>query len=200
MLARLLLIRHGQTDWNRDRRWQGWSDVALNETGLAQAAAVAERLRNEPLDAIYASDLIRAAETARQIGAHHKIEPVLDPGWREIALGELEGVPASQVATSGEAVTTTFLSGPLAPGAETFDALQGRLVAALKRIVAAHAGQTVAVVSHGGALRTLIAHVIGLAPQHIHHLSLRGNTGVTMIDFRNRRPQLTLINCIAHLR
>jgi len=200
MLERLFLLRHGQTDWNRDRRWQGWTDVPLNETGRRQADLLAARLRDEPLRAIYASDLSRASETARRVAEGHGVEPILDRAWREIGLGELEGVPSAKARHKGDAIAATFREGALAPGAESFDELHGRLAAAYDRLVAAHPGESIAVVGHGGALRTLIAHVIGLPGGNVQHISLRGNASVSILDFRNGRPQLVLLNCVAHLR
>jgi broad specificity phosphatase PhoE len=114
-------------------------------------------------------------------------------------LGRLEGAVAGPKTHSGEAVSETVRRGRLAPGAEDFATLQARLVAGYEAICAQHAGRTVAVVSHGGALRTLIAWLLELPPERIDRLSLRGNTSVSEIDFRNGRPQLSLLNCTRHL-
>jgi len=192
---RLLLLRHGQTDWNRDRLWQGHTDIPLNETGRAQAAHLGARMRGEGIDALYTSDLKRAAETAHIVGEAIGIAPVTSPAWREIALGELEGT-----ANRGEAVTDTVKAGgPLAPGAEDFATFQARLVAGYEEICARHADETVAVVGHGGAHRTLIAHLLEMAPRNINRLSLRNNTSVNVIEFVHGRPRLVLLNCTKHL-
>lgn len=198
--ARLILVRHGVTDWNRARRWQGHTDVPLNEEGRAQARALAERLRHEPIAALHASDLRRAAETAAILGAALGLAPVLSPSWREISLGALEGTSPGEGTHRGEAVSETARhGGPLAPGAEDFGSLHARLVAAYEALGAAHAGETVAVVSHGGALRTLIAHLVGIGPTRIDRLSLHRNTCVSEVDFADGRPRLTLLNCARHL-
>ena len=76
----LLLARHGETDWNREGRWQGWADPPLNETGRAQARALAEQLRDTPFDAVYSSDLRRAHETAEIVAEPHSVPVVADPG------------------------------------------------------------------------------------------------------------------------
>lgn len=192
---RLLLLRHGQTDWNRDRLWQGHTDIPLNETGRDQARKLGIRMRDEGLDALYCSDLQRAAETAHIVGKAVGLAPVASKAWREIALGELEGT-----ANRGEAVTDTVKAGgPLAPGAEDFAAFQARLVAGFEELGARHAGQSVAVVGHGGAHRTLIAYLLELAPRNINRLSLRNNTSVNVIEFMEGRPRLVLLNCIRHL-
>ncbi len=198
--ARLLLVRHGVTDWNRERRWQGHTDIPLNDEGRAQAGKVAERLKDEGITALYTSDLQRAAETADTIGRALGVDAVRTTAFREISLGELEGTAPSPDTHRGEAVSETARNGgPLAPGAEAFETLEARLVEGYRAICDAHAGETVGIVSHGGALRTLIAHLVGIAPTHIDRMSLKRNTCVSEIDFRLGHPQLTLINCGRHL-
>ena len=199
--ARLLLVRHGQTDWNLQRRVQGQTDIPLNETGRRQARLLAERLRDFEVDALVASDLERAAETARIVGAALGLEPRLGPEWRELHFGGMEG-DDGQRATQlyGELVSAVARAGgPLAEGGESFDDLQRRLLAGFETICRDHAGGNVLVVGHGGALKTLIAHLIGLEPARIDRLSLRTNSSLSIIDFRHGRPQLTLLNCARHL-
>jgi broad specificity phosphatase PhoE len=86
-MTTLLVARHGETDWNREGRWQGWADPALNETGRAQARHLAGELRDTAFDAVYSSDLRRAFETAEILAAPHKVPVVADPGLREIDVG-----------------------------------------------------------------------------------------------------------------
>ncbi|MHC4550943.1 MAG: histidine phosphatase family protein [Planctomycetota bacterium] len=198
---RLLLARHGETDWNRAQKVQGQTDVPLNAAGRAQAARLAERLKRAEIDALHASDLARAAETARILGAALGLAPVLHADWREIHLGDLEGVDGvDALRAHGELVSAVARQGgPLGAGGESFARFQARIVAAFERICRDHAGRTVLVVSHGGTLKTLIAHLIGLDPHHIGRLSLRGNSSLSILDFRHGRPQLTLLNCTRHL-
>jgi broad specificity phosphatase PhoE len=199
--ALLLLARHGETDWNRANRVQGHTDIPLNDEGRKQAARLAARMRTFGIRALHASDLSRAAETARIVGDAIALAPVLSPKWREIGLGALEGHDGKETHRDfGEMVSAAAgRADPLAPGAEAFATFSARIVEGYERIAREHAGQTVLVVSHGGTLKTLIAHLLGLPPTRIDRLSLRANAGLSVIDFRHGRPQLALLNDARHL-
>jgi broad specificity phosphatase PhoE len=199
--ALLLLARHGETDWNRTNRVQGHTDVPLNEEGRRQSAMLAVRLRKFQIHAIVASDLVRAAETARIVGDAVGLSPALSPAWREIGLGALEGRDNRATHRDfGELVSAAARQdGPLGDGAETFAAFEARVVAGYERIARDHAGRNVLVVSHGGTIKALIAHLLGLPAPRIERLSLRANTGLSLVDYRHGRPQLALLNDARHL-
>src|SRR5581483_11305534 len=97
-MTTLLLVRHGETDWNAERRWQGHADVPLNARGREQARALAEELAGESIDAIYSSDLSRAQDTADIVGARLDVPVVVDPDLREIDVGPVEGLTAEESA------------------------------------------------------------------------------------------------------
>ncbi|MHC4973946.1 MAG: histidine phosphatase family protein [Planctomycetota bacterium] len=197
----LLLARHGETDWNRSQRLQGHTNIPLNDLGRRQAHRLAERLAGTAVAAFEASDLARAAETARILGDALAVEPALRPAWREIHLGDLEGEGSLEtVRAQGELISAAARQeGPLGRGGESFSDFHGRIIAGYERLCRDHAGETVLLVSHGGTLKTLIAHLIGLDPTQIGRLSLRGNTSLSIVDFQHGRPQLTLLNCTRHL-
>ena len=199
--ALLYLARHGETDWNRERLVQGHTDIPLNDEGRRQARRLAARLKASEIHALHASDLSRAAETARIVGEALRLEPALSPAWREIGLGELEGRDgAGAYRDFGELVTAAAAQAtPLGAGAETFAAFEARVVEGFERLGREHAGQNVLVVSHGGTLKTLIARLLGLPPTRIDRLSLRHNVGLSVVDFRHGRPQLSLLNDARHL-
>src|SRR6185437_15592133 len=96
-MTTLLIARHGETDWNREGRWQGWADPPLNDTGRAQAKQLAGELRDTPFDAVYSSDLRRAFETAEILAAPHDIPVVADPGLREIDVGSWSGLTRAEI-------------------------------------------------------------------------------------------------------
>ncbi|MDH3592593.1 MAG: histidine phosphatase family protein [Planctomycetota bacterium] len=194
--ARLLLVRHGETDWNRTGKVQGHTDVPLNDRGRAQAATVAPRVADCDIAAIHASDLSRAAESAAIIGAALDLAPRSVPAFREVHLG-VEGITDAEVRrTHGELITALVRLGdrPFGPGGETFATFQGRVREGFDALCRDHAGETVMIVSHGGTLKALIADLIGLPPESIGRLSLRQNGGISVVDFRHGRPQLTLLN------
>lgn len=200
MTTTLLLIRHGVTDWNQARRWQGHADIPLNETGRQQAAALAKRLATWPLDAVISSDLRRCAQTAVTLAAPHDLQPVLDPIWRERDVGDFAGFTSEEVRARFPELWANASRGLVdPPNGEAFLDLHRRALAAYEKVLAAHSGQTVAVVSHGGLLHTLIAHVVGLNGSDYGRFSLRGNTGLSIIEVTNQGPYLVRLNDTSHL-
>ncbi|MBA2742165.1 MAG: histidine phosphatase family protein [Actinobacteria bacterium] len=149
----ILLVRHGETDWNAERRVQGHTDRSLNEVGLEQIRALAQELADEPLDAIYASDLARAHETARAIADPRGLPIETLPELRERDFGTWEGLTDAEVFERyPEAHTGSW------GDAETREELAERVVSTLLQIAGAHPGGRVLVVTHGGPLRAMLAH------------------------------------------
>jgi len=159
----LLLARHGETDWNREHRWQGHADPPLNEVGREQAHALAATLAGDPLGAVYSSDLRRALETARIVAATHGLAVVPVPALREIDVGEWSGLTSTEIAERFPAGWTRHAEG--GDGwdlGETHAAMSRRVVAAVEELVAAHADGHVLCVLHGGVIRALLAHASGV--------------------------------------
>jgi alpha-ribazole phosphatase len=172
-MTRLYLVRHGQTDWNVERRWQGHADVPLNEVGLAQAEKVAGELAREGLQAIYCSDLQRARQTARMLAAHTDLPVILDARLREIHQGEWQGLLVSEIeARYGEAFQRrrNDPNNVAPPGGETVEQVRQRVVKAFEDIIARHPRERVAVVSHGFALAVAQVHYQGLPIQQAWEL------------------------------
>ena len=153
--TRILLARHGETDWNRLGRWQGQADPPLNDDGRRQAAALAEKLAGDGIAAIYSSDLRRASETAEAIGARLGLEVVLDRGLREIDVGSWSGLTRDEVEAQFPEGFARWRGGEIGHDGETSEELTERVVETVERIAAAHEGQTVVVVTHGGSIRAL---------------------------------------------
>ena len=170
-MTTLLLARHGETDWNRELRVQGTSDTALNELGRAQAAELARQLEGAGIDVIYASDLNRARETAEIVAAVTGHEVRLDAALRERDFGSWEGL-------TREEIDARFADHEQHDG-ETYDEVRARVLAAAHRIVADHPGETVLVVSHGGALNALWHDAVG------ERLGRWGNCAVYGLEFRD---------------
>ncbi len=150
-MTTFLLARHGETDWNFERRVQGHADRPLNDTGRAQAQALADELATEPLDAVYSSDLVRAHETARIVADRKGLEVTALPDLREKHFGSWEGLTDREV-------LARFPDAQRGPwgDAETSEEVARRVLAALRRIADAHPDGRVLVVSHGGPLRAIL--------------------------------------------
>jgi broad specificity phosphatase PhoE len=200
MSTTVLFIRHGQTDWNHALRWQGHRDIPLNETGIGQARALADRLATMPIRAIYSSDLKRAAMTAAIVAEAMGLEPVYDPLWRERDVGRFEGLTGNEVRQLFPDLVADLDRDIFAPPeGEDDPALRRRADNAFAGLLAKHPGESVAVVSHGGLIGAVVANVLGLRPDQPARLSLRGNTGLTIVEAGDRGPRLTLLNDTSHL-
>jgi uncharacterized phosphatase len=152
-MTTILLARHGETDWNADRRVQGHSDTPLNDTGRAQAQALGDELSGVGIDAVYSSDLVRAHETARLVAEPLGLEVTAIRDLRERHFGTWEGLTDEEIfARFPEA-----RDGPWGDG-ETREEMAERVLAALHRIADAHPDSSVLVVSHGGPLRAVLTH------------------------------------------
>lgn len=155
----ILLIRHGETAWNAERRLQGHTDIELNEEGRRQAQALGLALNNTPLDAVFASDLRRAHQTAQAVATHHGLPVQQDVALRERCYGGFEGLPYVDIErrypveyAAWQARDVDALMPHGNRTAESFRQFYHRSVAAILRLALAHPGQTLALVAHGGVL------------------------------------------------
>jgi broad specificity phosphatase PhoE len=163
-MTRLILIRHGETDWNIEGRWQGQADVALNATGWDQAQETARSLEHTGIAAIYSSDLLRARQTAQVLADATRLPVHVDSRLREIHQGEWQGLLVSEIQSGHAQAYQDRKLDPLSfapPGGETAAQVRQRVVSVAQDILRWHPRETVAVVSHGFALAVLIAHLRG---------------------------------------
>jgi 2,3-bisphosphoglycerate-dependent phosphoglycerate mutase len=198
---RITFVRHGATDWNRDRRFQGQVDIPLNAEGRAQAQALADALRDETFDYAASSDLSRAYETAiaiRNGAAVHR-----DARWREFAFGEWEGLTWEQIvrrhpqlAESDRTMTERYVP----PGGETFDAVCGRVGRALADYELQQSGN-VLIVTHAGPLHAMLHTYFGnRAAEMQEALGVRFSpAGITRVEVVDGRAELLQLNDISHL-
>ena len=189
-MTQFVLIRHGETDWNREGRWQGQADVPLNARGLEQAAAMARALNGSiRLDAIYSSDLMRARQTADALAQAAALPVVLDPRLREIHQGEWQGLRVEEIEARYAHVFQMRSQDPwevAPPGGETAQEVRQRVKTALDEIAQRHPGQAVAIVSHGFTLavaRTLIArgsveNIWSLVPENCTPFTVEWRAGL----------------------
>jgi 2,3-bisphosphoglycerate-dependent phosphoglycerate mutase len=165
-MTELLFIRHGQTDWNLQQRFQGQLDVPLNATGLAQAQRLAARLANDPHELLFSSDLQRALQTAAPLAAAWAQKPIQLPGLREQGFGVLEGLDAAAVRAQHAGLWQEWLrhdANFTLPGGESTRHFSQRVLHAVRELAQAHPGRRVAVVTHGGVLDMLWRSAHGLS-------------------------------------
>jgi len=187
----VVLVRHGETDWNAERRMQGWAPVPLNERGRAQAEAVAGWLADEfAVDGIHASDLRRTRETVERILPALPVEESsveYDPAWRERDLGVYQGLVLKTVAERfpefalGEAAARANRTSP--ESGESLAAVRERVVGTFEEIVsAAGPDETRLVVTHGGPIHLLLGHVKGLDVERSVLDHAMDNCGIVVLD------------------
>lgn len=151
-MTTLIFARHGETDWNRDGIWQGHGDPSLNALGRGQASALAERLRDGALNALYSSDLKRAFETAEFVARDTGLPIIEHPGLREMDVGSWTGLTLADIAER--------FPGMEHHDGEARDAFDARVLATLTEI-AVHDAERIAVVTHGGVVRSLQRMILG---------------------------------------
>lgn len=197
----LILVRHGETEWNRVGRCQGFSDVELNENGREQIKALARSLRNEDISAIYSSDLKRATDTAIAIAEHHHLPVQVEPDLREMYQGDLEGLTFVEIREryadfllewreNAESVTL--------PGGESLKQVQDRAWGVIDSIRSKHIDETVVIVSHNLTIITLLCKFTGVGLKEFTKFKLQASSK-NVILFRNGQVRVEIINDLTHL-
>jgi broad specificity phosphatase PhoE len=199
--TRIFLTRHGQTLTNKEGRFCGHSETQLTVLGEQQAQALGRRLATEKLDACYTSDFSRAVQTAALIAGERPLSARVDPDLRELHYGEWELERESEIRRRYPEQHKLMRDEDPAwrpPGGETVAEVRERTRAAFDRIVTAHGGQRVLVVSHGTAINCLLSSLLGMPETHVFRIDVT-NCGLTEIDVRSGRVYLARINETAHL-
>lgn len=198
----VLLVRHAQTAWNRERRMLGRSDIPLDEEGRAQAAALAAWLAPMPLASIWSSPLSRAMQTAEALAGPRALPVSPLEGLRELDQGELEGRPFGELLTEYASFFAAFREDPAAtcvPGGESLGACQSRAWEALTQaLFEAEPGPPVALVVHQMVLSGLLCRVLDLPLRRYSLLSQR-NTAVNLLAWRDGRLSVVALNLCPHL-
>jgi probable phosphoglycerate mutase len=169
-MADVLIVRHGESEWNADGRWQGWADPPLTARGEQQARVAAAELADLAFDAIASSDLERARRTAELITADLGLGAVdVDPGLRERNVGDFTGLTRDEIESRWPGVLAEWRLGNVerAPNGEGAEFLE-RVLAALDRVAERHPGNRVLVVAHGGLIRTVHRHLGGQPGPPLH--------------------------------
>jgi phosphoserine phosphatase len=202
--CRLLLVRHGETEWNRLSRFQGQIDIPLNETGQAQAQKAADFLQDIPLDFAVTSPLSRPKETAQIILQHHSAALGDEPALKEIGHGLWEGKLEVEINTEYAAELEQWKRAPHTvqmPEGENLQQVWDRSVAAWEGIVRSAPDQTTGlVVAHDAVNKCILCHVLGLQPQDIWAIK-QGNGAVTVVDYPKGlagKPVVQALNITTH--
>lgn len=200
-MTKVIFVRHGETSWNHSKRYQGHSDIPLNEKGLQQARMVARRLAKESISAIYSSDLLRAVQTAEIIGKEHSLQPSLFPDFREVNFGLWEGLTYEEIMADWSELLSAIYSKPgstCIPKGESFYDVQKRTTLGLSKCIANHPEETIVLVSHGGTMRVLLCDALGLAVENMWSLR-QDSTAINIIEYFETSKIISLVNDTYHL-
>ena len=201
-MTEIMLIRHGETEWNRTGRFQGHSDIPLTENGILQAQALSRNLIMDRVDKIYASDLVRAMETARPLANRFGLDVEPDPALRELHFGAWEGRYFRDINAEYPDIMKRFYRDPEnveIPESESFTDFQQRVSGRVREIVNKWHGKRIILVSHGAAIRILLADILSMPIRSVWHIA-QYNTAVNRIRFEDDGfAVVDLVNDTAHL-
>jgi broad specificity phosphatase PhoE len=201
-MTRIILVRHGQTPWNKDKIFRGSRDIPLNDTGREEASLAGEWLKGQRIDAAYCSPLSRARDTGEAIARHHGLKVLDLPGLTDLCYGDWEGVPLTEVKVKYADLYRQWEAAPQAvrfPGGETLDEVKARALGAVAEVLARHAGQTVLLAAHRAVNKVLIAAFIGLDNSHFWRLG-QDTTAINYFHYVNGVWHIMLLNDTCHLR
>ncbi len=194
----VFLVRHGESEGNARRIIQGTLNTALTDLGRRQAVAVAARLAQEPVAAIYGTPLQRAADTARAIAVPHATAVIEVPELGERVFGEAQGLTWEEASARWSPIHGHDWWGGI-PGVEPLPDFRARAVRGLNELLDRHEEEIAIAVTHGGTIGQLVAHALGMGEEDWPRIAI-GNTSVTMIERQRGMPVITLLNDLCHLR
>ena len=199
-MLRIYFMRHGETVWNTERRYQGMTDIELSAEGLRQADIAAERFKGIDIDKIFCSPLKRAAATAKPIADEKGLDVIYEDPFREICFGEWEGKTVPELTEKYGADYINFIREPHKygfPGEGSIDRVMDRIKPAIDRMIAEEDGN-VLIVSHGGIIRLMIMYIMGLDNSWFTKMWIN-NTGISIIEVKDGRRLMLTVNDSAHL-
>jgi len=201
-MTEFTFIRHGETDWNRQARFQGQIDVPLNAAGLRQAERLAARLSGHAPAALYASDLQRARQTAEALCRVWNLQVQLLPAFREQSFGMLEGIEVAAVPDQYPELWAAWVAHAadfaLPGGGESLRQFHDRVLEAVRALAAAHPGERLAVVTHGGVLDMLWRSARGLPLEGRRDCAIP-NTGINRLNWRDEKLEIEVWADAGHL-
>ena len=200
-MLRLLMVRHGETEWNLQHRYQGQSDVPLSDVGRKQARVLSERLAHEGIDVAYVSDLNRAVETAEIIFSGRNVPILKEPRLREMSFGVLEGLVFDDAYARYPAEINAWLKdyNTPPPGGEKLEAFTARVTSFMNAVQSKHDGQTLLLVAHGGSLSELVRLALEMPPARRWAFAM-DNASLGELQFQDGYPRIVSWNETGHLK
>lgn len=200
-MTKLIIIRHGQTEWNLSGRYQGQSDIKLTDIGIKQAQCLAENFPVSKIDIIFSSDLQRAAITAKMISDHFNCPVIKDSAFREISFGQWEGHTYNEIIEQWPEALNYFFTSPdrlNIPLGETFPEVQDRAMGKISEIMNVYPDKTVVIVSHGAIIRTILSACLHTPLKYLWSFQ-QDNTAVNIINYADNNFYIETLNNTSHL-
>jgi probable phosphoglycerate mutase len=197
------LARHGETQWAAEDRYNGRGNIPINAQGRAQAERLTERLRAEPLAAVYCSSLRRCVETATIVAQPHGLDPVSRDAFVEVDYGEWDGMLRQEIVAQYPDLYAAWVKDPatvLPPGGESGYHALARAMTALQQVIAQHVGHVVLVVAHKAINRLLLCGILGVPPSFYRARIGQLPCALNCIEWHENEPMVTLLNDTAHYR
>ncbi len=201
-MTQIILVRHGRTPWNKDKIFRGTVDIPHDEVGQKEALLAGEWLKDEAIQAAYASPLSRAMDTARAIARHHGIAVQALPGLIDLNYGDWQGTPLAEVKVKYADLYRQWEAAPHTvrfPNGETLEEVRVRALAAVEEVVARHHGQTILLAAHRVVNKVLIAAFMGLDNSHFWRLG-QDTTAINRFARVGDAWHILLVNDTCHLR
>lgn len=201
-MTRLVVVRHGRTEWNRVERFRGRVDIDLDEVGIKQAEAAAERIAKLQAAAVYSSPLRRAMTTAEIIARRSNLEAKLLPGLIDIDFGDWQGLSPDEVAARNNELYSKWLGSPHLvefPGGESLAMVRERASSAVDSLITQHPAETVILVSHKVVCQVLVLILLGLDNSHFWEIT-QDVCAINLFEVRNGVPSALFLNDTCHLK
>ncbi len=201
-MTRLILVRHGYTFWNEEKKYQGFSDINLNPQGIEEARKLAKRLSFEKIDMIYSSPLKRSLETAEIVNENFKQKIHIRDCLKEINFGDWEGFTFEEIVSHYPELSDEWLAKPAdmrPPNGENFRDLQERAIKVLHEIYDLNKGKNVLIVTHGGLISVIVCHILKIGLDDLWKF-ISSNTGITILEELDNKLLLTTFNEAGHLK
>jgi broad specificity phosphatase PhoE len=201
-MTQIILVRHGQTPWNKDKIFRGSKDIPLNDQGREEARLAGEWLKGEIIHAAYTSPLSRSRDTALTIARHHNLEVKDLPGLADLSYGDWEGVPLKDVKVKYADLYRQWEAAPHTvrfPNGETLEVLRTRALTAVEEVVQRHPDQIVLLAAHRAVNKVLIATFIGLNNSHFWRIG-QDTTAINRFHRVGDVWHIMLVNDTCHLR